>query len=175
MPAHLKDQSVRRRRNQASTRAVLIADHDVEAPPLPGGFDWHAMTKRWWEALWRSPMAPEYADMDAHGLYRVAMLMNDFWLAQTPKERAELQVRLEKADAEFGTSPLARRRLEWQVQTTEDAQRKGRRNRAADDDAPAAPPAPAGDPRLRLVPGLVDAPGPAPVVLHPTVLKGGTS
>jgi hypothetical protein len=152
MPAHLKDASVRKRRNRASTRAALLADHDVEAPPLPGGFDWHTMTKRWWERLWSSPMATEYLTIDTHGLYRVAMLLNDFWLAGTASERAEIQVRLEKADAEYGTNPLARRRLEWQIAQTEDAQRKGRKRPVGDDDDQDAPAVtPAADPRLRLV------------------------
>lgn len=152
MPRALKDPSVRKRRNKASTRAVLAADHDIEAPPLPEGFDWHPLTEKWWSELWKSPMAPEYADVDINGLYRVAVLTNDFYAATTAKERAFAQVRLEKADAEYGLNPLARRRLEWQIEQTEDAQRRGRRRRAAEQSV-AAPAAPADDPRLRLVQG----------------------
>jgi hypothetical protein len=150
MPNHLKDPSVRARANKASTRATLSGDHDIEAPPLPEGFAWHSMTQRWWSGIWSSPMAPEYAEMDIHGLFRVAMLMNDFWLADTPKQRAELQVRLEKADADFGTNPLARRRLEWQIEETEGKQAAGNRRRQAVP-ASVAPPAAGDDPRLKLV------------------------
>lgn len=150
MPAHLKDPSARARRNKASTRATLTTEHDVEAPPLPDHFAWHPLTQQWWSDLWESPMATEYVDMDINGLYRVAMLMNDFWLAGTAKERAEAQVRLEKADAEYGTNPLARRRLEWQIEATEDSKRKGRKRRASEE-PPAEQPAPDADPRLRLV------------------------
>lgn len=146
-----KDPSARARRNKASTRSMLSADHDVEEPPLPEGFGWHSLTAEWWSALWRSEMAPEYLDMDIHGLYRVAMLYNDFWMAESPRERAEIQVRLEKADAEYGTNPLARRRLEWQIETTEDSKRKGRKRRATDDGEPTADAPAGGDPRLRLV------------------------
>lgn len=145
-----KDVSVRARQNRSSTRSTLSADHDIEAPPLPDGFGWHSLTKQWWAGLWKSAMAPEYADMDIHGLFRVAMLMNDFWLAETAKQRAEIQVRLEKADADFGTNPLARRRLEWQIETTKDSQAKGKKRRGAE--VPVAPPsAPGEDPRLKLV------------------------
>lgn len=151
MPAHLKDPSSRARRNKATTRATLSADHGIEAPDLPEHFVWHPLTKSWWADLWLSPMAAEYLDMDINGLYRVAMLMNDFWLAESPKERAEAQVRLEKADAEYGTNPLARRRLEWQIEQTEDSKRKGRKRSADGDDEPVAPPDPDVDPRLRLV------------------------
>lgn len=139
------------RRNKSSTRSTLSGDHDIEAPLLPEGIAWHPLTERWWRDLWASPMAPEYVGMDINGLFRVAMLYNDFWTAATPKERAEVQVRLEKADAEYGTNPLARRRLEWQIEETEDKQARGNRRRASTD-APAATPVPAGsDPRLKLV------------------------
>lgn len=145
-----KDPSVRARRNRSSTRSTLSADHDIEAPPLPEDFAWHSLTKQWWAGLWSSAMAPEYADMDIHGLFRVAMLMNDFWMAETPKQRAEIQVRLEKADADFGTNPLARRRLEWQIEATEDSKAKGQKRRG-DDKPPVQPPEPGQDPRLKLV------------------------
>jgi hypothetical protein len=151
MPTPLKDQSTRARRNKATTRAILSDDHDIATPPLPESIIWHSLTTQWWDDLWQSPMATEYAEVDINGLYRVAMLMNDFWLAESAKERADAQVRLEKADAEYGTNPLARRRLEWQIETTEDSKRKGRKRRAAEEETPAAPPAPDADPRLRLV------------------------
>lgn len=150
MPNHLKDPSVRARRNKATTRSTLSADHDIEAPPLPDDMGWHQLTVKWWNDLWLSPMAPEYAEMDIHGLYRVAMLMNDFWTAETPKQRAEIQVRLEKADSDFGTNPLARRRLEWQIETTEDSKAKGNRRRESEKPVEVKPPSAGDDPRAGL-------------------------
>jgi hypothetical protein len=91
-------------------------------------------------------MATEYATVDINGMLRVAMLLNDFWLAETHKERAEIQVRLEKADADYGTNPLARRRLEWQIETTEDAKDRGRGRGVAKKSQPA----PGDDPRAGL-------------------------
>lgn len=146
-----KDPAVRARRNKSSTRATLSADHDIEAPPLPEGFPWHSLTERWWADIWASPMAPEYAESDINGLYRVAMLYNDFWLAETYKERAEIQVRLEKADADYGTNPMARRRLEWQVEENEDKRARGSKRRASDAPAPAPAATGGADPRLKLV------------------------
>ena len=143
------DPSVRARRNKASTRSTLSADHDIETPPLPEGIAWHSLTQQWWDDIWSSPMAPEYIHADINGLFRVAMLYNDFWLAETHKERAEIQVRLEKADADYGTNPMARRRLEWQIEATEDSNAKGKKRRGGD--APVLPPASGEDPRLKLV------------------------
>lgn len=145
-----RDPSVRARRNKSSTRAVLSADHDIEAPPLPDGFAWHSLTQQWWDDIWSSPMAPEYADSDINGLYRVAMLYNDFWMAETYKERADIQVRLEKADADYGTNPMARRRLEWQVEQSEDSKARGSKRRTAEAPVQSSPP-PSDDPRLKLV------------------------
>lgn len=150
MPAHLKDPSVRARRNKSTTRRTLSDDHDVKAPDLPEGVEWHPLTRRWWADLWASPMAPEYQSADLSGMFRVAMLQNDFWMAGTPKERAEIQVRLEKADADFGTNPLARRRLEWQIQSSEEAKARGnKRNKSTQAETPS--PAPSNDARLTLV------------------------
>lgn len=145
-----KDPSIRARANRASTKSTLSDDHEIVAPELPDEILWHPLTKKWWADLWSSPMAPEYASMDINGLFRVAMLMNDFWLAETAKQRAEIQVRLEKADADFGTNPLARRRLEWQIETTKDSQAKGRKRRGTET-PPAPQPEPGSDPRLKLV------------------------
>lgn len=118
---------------------------------LPKGVEWHAMTKRWWRDMWKSPMAPEYVGMDVNGLFRVAMLYNDFWTAESAKERADIQVRLEKADADYGTNPLARRRLEWQIEETEGKQAQGNRRRGSTPSDPAvAAPSPDADPRLKL-------------------------
>lgn len=147
-----KDPSVRARRNKSTTRAVLSADHDIEAPELPDGVGWHPLTRRWWADLWSSPMATEYADMDINGMFRVAMLVNDFWAAETYKERAEIQIRLEKADADFGTNPMARRRLEWQIEETEGKQAQGSRRRANEGKPqPVAAATSGSDPRLKLV------------------------
>lgn len=145
-----KAPSVRARRNRSSTRAVLSADHDVAAPELPGGVGWHGLTLRWWADVWSSPMAPEYAASDVNGLFRVALLYNDFWTASTFKERAEIQVRLEKADADYGTNPMARRRLEWQIEATEDCKAKGKKRRGSESSI-ASPAQPGDDPRLKLV------------------------
>lgn len=142
-----KHPAARARRNKAATRATLSGDHDIEPPALPDGIAWHALTVQWWADIWSSPMAPEYIHADINGLFRVAMLYNDFWSASTYKERADIQVRLEKADADYGTNPMARRRLEWQIETTEESKARGSKRRGVEKPAPVDPGV---DPRLRL-------------------------
>lgn len=124
-----KHPSARARRNKSSTASTLRAVPDMPAPDLPEYREWHVATVEWWLDLWASPMAPEYDQSDRHGLVRVAVLLDDFWKAETPKERAEIQVRLEKADADYGTNPMARRRLQWEIERTEEAREKATQRR----------------------------------------------
>lgn len=149
-----KDPGVRARRNRSSTRRTLSAEHDIKAPPLPKlpDVEWLPITRKWWRELWMSGMAPEYLEVHRYGLFRVAMLFNKFFDPDTElKQQLEIQVRLEKAEADYGINPMALRRLEWQIEETQDKQAKGTQRRATQ--APPAPTtaAPVSDPRLKLV------------------------
>lgn len=138
-----KDSSTRARRNKTSTKATLVADAAIVAPELPGA-DWHPMTLEWWRDLWASPMAPEYDESDRHGLFMYARMVDDFWCAETAKDRRETLVRIEAMWKSFGTVPLARRSLQWEIQRAEDAKAKGAKRAAAKATEPK------GDPRAIL-------------------------
>lgn len=107
------------------------------------------MTVSWWTDLWASATAPEYSAMHVHSLYRKALLVNEYWCSTDLKDRLNIEVRLEKAEADFGLNPMALRRLEWQIEATEDSKAKGAKRKAAA--AAPAPPGPVVDPRLKLV------------------------
>lgn len=146
MPGPLpKDPSARARRNKAATRATLRSDAAIIAPELPN-LDWHPLTLEWWRDLWASPMAGEYDDSDRHGLFTYAMMVNDFWTADTARDRRECLVRLEAMWKAFGTAPMPRRSLQWEIERAEDAKAKGsaRAVRAAERERPK------GDPRAVL-------------------------
>jgi hypothetical protein len=106
---------------------------------LPAERDWHELTGRWWADVWASPMAGEYLDADAHGLFRLAVLVDDYWLAGSPSARKELAGEIRLRGQAFGLTPLDRRRLEWTVAQAEDRTERRRRPESAP-----------GDPRLRL-------------------------
>lgn len=129
-----KHSSARARRNKVTTHAVLKADAAIIAPELPGN-SWHPMTVVWWQDIWASPMAPEFDDSDRHGLYVLAALVNDFWTAETAKDRKDLAAELRQQGARFGLSPIDRRRLQWEVEKVEQAQAQATRRKTA---APAA-------------------------------------
>jgi hypothetical protein len=148
-PMTPKHPSVRARRNKTSTNAVLTTDHDVVAPDLPSR-DWDGMTEAWWRDVWSSPMAPEYDDSDRHGLFMLALLVNDYWTADSARDRKDLAAEIRQQGQRFGLSPIDRRRLQWEIERSEDAQEKGSRRRAKTVTAKAPS---SGDPRsvLRVV------------------------
>ena len=156
-----KDNSVRQRRNKASTRAVLTDrdPDDIEIPELPTRVEnikgedgdyhmveklWQQATIDWWEDVWSSPMSEEYLDADLHGLVRLAILVDKF--NEHPSSTAHAEIRLAQKD--YGLTPYDRRRLEWTVETAETAKERGAQRRGSQT---ATQSAPADDPRLHIV------------------------
>jgi hypothetical protein len=146
MPTTPKHPSTRARRNKTSTNATLKADAAIIVPELPER-DWHEMTLSWWRDLWASPMAPEYDDSDRHGLFKLAMLQNDFWTAETAKERKEASAEIRLQEQRFGLSPIDRRRLQWEIEKSEAAVEQGTKRRTT---KKANAPDSKGDPRAVL-------------------------
>jgi hypothetical protein len=144
MPARKKDPSARARANRASTAATLTDGRTAIRPELPDR-DWNPMTVAWWDDLWASPMAAEYHSSDRHGLFILAALVDQFWVAPDAKLAGEIRLQRQA----FGLTPYDRRRLEWTIETAEDAKDKGasRRQRQQASTQPDA----AKDPRLALV------------------------
>lgn len=123
-----KHPSARARRNKAATAATLRANHAIQAPELPGE-EWHPLTLAWWRDVWASPMAPEYDDSDRHGLFVLAALIDDFWHARSASARKELAAEIRQQGQRFGLSPIDRRRLQWEIERTEEAQEKAAKRR----------------------------------------------
>lgn len=133
-----KHASTRTRRNRTATAATLTTPAKAaKVPPLPSLADqpWHPMTVAWWDDLWRSPMAPEYDPSDIHGLYLLATLVNGFW--ENPSKELAAEIRLQRQC--FGLTPIDRRRLQWEIERSDEAQDRGRRRRSTT-------PKPAADP-----------------------------
>lgn len=143
-----KDPSVRQRRNKSSTAAMLKADPEAELPDLPPADFWHEQTQSWWLDVWASPMAPEFDESDRHGLNMLAVLVNDYWMAEAAKERIVLAAEIRQQSQRFGLSPIDRRRLQWEVERTEEAQDRGSRRRTQP--PPEAKPDGGKDPRATL-------------------------
>lgn len=141
-----KHPSARARRNRTATAATISADPNLEAPKLPTRL-WHEQTRVWWRDIWSSPMAPEFDESDRHGLFALAVLVDDFWSTEDAKLRKDLAAEIRQQRQCYGLTPIDRRRLQWEIERTDEAQDKGRRRRGV----PASPAAdPAVDPRTVL-------------------------
>lgn len=91
--------------------------------------DWHPQTEAWWFDAWTSPMAMEWDDSDLHNMFVLALLYDDIWTADGAKARKEAlaEYRLQRAD--LGLSPYSRRRLEWTIESAEEAKDRGAQRR----------------------------------------------
>lgn len=124
-----KPSNLRQRRNREPTRALLPTEEqsaDATVPELPKMLldakeKWHPMVKQWWEAVWKSPMASEYLAADKEGLFMLARLQQDFWTADTQKERQIIAAEIRQQGVRFGLSPIDRRRLQWEVEKGDQA------------------------------------------------------
>jgi len=124
-----KDPAIRQRTNKSSSRALLPAETNPikDLPRLPGnGKGFHEMARRWWADVWSSPQCHEYLRADLPSLYRLVKLVDIFWKDGDMSVATEIRL----LEREFGLTPLARRRLEWQVAQTEEALDKREINRA---------------------------------------------
>lgn len=84
------------------------------------------MTRRWWHDVWASPMAGEYLRADEHGLIRLAVLIDLFWIEPSKSLAAEIRIEQQA----FGLTPLDRRRLEWTIEQVEQARDRRDRDRS---------------------------------------------
>lgn len=98
------------------------------------------MVREWWASAWRSPMASEWLESDKRGgLFQVAVLHQDFWTAETPRERLMAAAEIRLQEVRFGLSPIDRRRLQWTIEQGETAaertaaRRESKRPRAGAD------------------------------------------
>lgn len=139
-----------RQRNKAVPIGAVLPPTDISAeiPKLPAHphAEWCQLTLRWWRTVWQSPMRHEYTEADIHGLWMMAMIVNDFWLAETQTARQSAAAEMRLQSTRFGLSPIDRSRLRWEIEKSDEAASKGDKRRAA---VP-APPVPQGvDPRFR--------------------------
>jgi hypothetical protein len=75
-----------------------------------GILPWHHLSKAWWTRLWASPMASQFIESDVDALYELAALKDAFWHGGAD---GKLAGEIRQRAAQFGSTPLDRRRLEW--------------------------------------------------------------
>ena len=129
MPAAKKHPTARARANRASTAGTLSAAPAGPAPELPTIRDWSPLTLAWWADIWASPMSSEYHDSDQHQVIVLAMLMDDFFTAESRTMRTTISAEIRQHRTAFGMTPYDRRRLEWTIEQSEAAKDNGAKRR----------------------------------------------
>jgi hypothetical protein len=132
-----KNPATRQRNNKKPTAAVLVGNPKAKVPELPklpepvdepGAppvlREWHPQTKLEWRAIHRSPMASQFIDTDEAGVVKLIVLIDDFWKASSPTARKELSVEIRLQRLEFGLTPVARSRMQWEIERGAEAQAK---------------------------------------------------
>lgn len=124
-----KDPKLRQRRNKAPvTAAKLVIGSDAQpaaefghALPKRGADEppWHPETLTFWKEVWASPMAAEFISADVPGLVLVARLVDKFNYGAI---ELAAEIRLQRQC--FGLTPLDRRRLQWEIERVEAAERR---------------------------------------------------
>jgi hypothetical protein len=98
--------------------ATLALDCRRVAPEFPAG-DWHNRTIAWWSTVWASPMAGMWLESDTPVLERLAELLDALYRGD---RRARILNEIRQLEDRFGLSPLARRRLQWEIEHRRPAQ-----------------------------------------------------
>lgn len=104
----------RRRRNAAPAVVKLpTGGRSGRAPALPRSPDLLASTRQWWATVWASPMAVVWVEADVPALARLAGLVD---VASRGEGTASVLAEIRQLEDRFGLSPLARRRLQWELE-----------------------------------------------------------
>jgi hypothetical protein len=145
-PAPKSDEQ-RQRRNRPATQAQLVANPQADVPPLPplpteivrgheGEIveerrpEWSPVVVEEWAAIWRSPMASQYTETDAHGLLQLMILTQALWDADGADSRQKLHAEIRLARRDFGLTPMSRASLHWSIMETEEkAEQRARKRR----------------------------------------------
>lgn len=140
-----------------ATATTLRVVDKPKVPMIPKrgtGLKWTPEALAWWKRTWSSPMSSEYDGSDFSGIVRRVYLEDAYWVAVHDgamgvalKVAAEIRIQ----DAEYGLTPMARRRLQWTIDQGEAAEERttARRKTRKSESGPKAVPA-AVDPRAML-------------------------
>ena len=151
-----KHPSARQRRNKVATARTLSVVDKPKIPLIPKrgpGEKWTPEALKWWHRTWSSPMSAEYDESDFSGIVRRLYLEDAYWTAvhmgaMTTAFKFAAEIRIQ--DAEYGLTPMARRRLQWQIDQGESAEEKTEARRKARAAAQGPKPVTGPDPREML-------------------------
>lgn len=131
-----KPPGARRRRNlgQGQWQELPADGRKGKAPEPRTDRELGVIARRYWETIWSSPMAVTFTDADIQPLTRLAVLVDDRARSESADglieivdawhDGSELRVivgefkgdgEIRQLEDRYGISPLARRRLQWEI------------------------------------------------------------
>ncbi|WIA95813.1 hypothetical protein [Curtobacterium sp. MCBA15_004] len=125
MPAQKKHPSTRARRNKTAGARTLAAVSAAGIPDKPDWVDWTPAAVAYWNDMWASEMSSEWLESDYHNVVMCTSAYNDFVTGESAKDRKDAMAELRLQRKDLGLSPMARRSLEWAVESAEQAKERG--------------------------------------------------
>lgn len=125
MPAQKKHPSARARTNKTVGARTLSAVNEAGIPEIPDWVDWTRAAVAYWNDMWASEMSAEWLESDYHNVVMCTAAYNDFVTGETAKDRKDAMAELRLQRKDLGLSPMARRSLEWAVESAEQAKERG--------------------------------------------------
>ena len=113
-PPKPPERRARRNKDPIATRLFEVDPTDPYPLPddlLPDDEVWHPATLRWWRRWCESPLAVDLPAVDWSELEACAVLHHEYMRKRTFTLASELRLRM----AAFGSTPLDRARLRYQV------------------------------------------------------------
>lgn len=107
-----KPDGQRRRANKPAVSGERLQVAAAAAKPELGIEEPHSRTVAWWDAIWASPMAAVWVESDVHELLALADLKE---MQHRGQATAAVLAEIRQMNDRYGFSPLARRRLQWEV------------------------------------------------------------
>lgn len=144
-----KPPGARRRRNAGQSQWQQLPA-EGRAGPIPQprtGRELGEIASCYWETLWTSPMAVTFTDADIQPLTRLAVLVDDRARSETGDGLIEIvesnygggevevvvgkfagDAEIRQLEDRYGVSPLARRRLQWEIRQGDVAEARPERS-----------------------------------------------
>ncbi len=114
-----KPKSERRNRNPKESGDWILLPAGGRAGPIPDAEGLPKSQKKWWNQVWRSPMATQWEEDDIPALIELAYLRDQFFDG-SDKVASELRRRT----MDFGLNPAGRQARRWMI-TEKDQERAG--------------------------------------------------
>lgn len=94
-------------------KPVTLGKAARKPPRLPSEKERLPETRLWWKTVWASPMSGVWLEADVPALARLAGLVDRLHRGEVSRD---VLTEIRALEDRFGLSPMARRRLQWELE-----------------------------------------------------------